>query len=211
MSGNKIKRDLPNNQYQAAINASNPSASNPFVTGNAVGVVAVFAGSTGNSNTVNNSNAETNIITNNFDFPILANNLVVGDRIRITMFGQWGTGAAIRNLNFRLKLNGVTILGSKAIELPINQTNRGVWITADIAIRSIGVGGTCIAGMSVSLANSSTATSVPLGDITPSIGTKPINTTIVNTFNFSVQWSGGAPSANNTITFEEIIYEKLRV
>lgn len=31
---NNIKRVLPNNEYQAAVNANNPSAANPFLTGN---------------------------------------------------------------------------------------------------------------------------------------------------------------------------------
>ncbi len=34
MSGTKITRDLPNNAYEAAVNADNPSASNPYATVN---------------------------------------------------------------------------------------------------------------------------------------------------------------------------------
>jgi len=32
MAGTKIKRDLPNDEYNAAINANSPSAANPFAT-----------------------------------------------------------------------------------------------------------------------------------------------------------------------------------
>ncbi len=38
MSGTKITRDLPNNAYEAAVNSTNPSATNPFATINDVNI-----------------------------------------------------------------------------------------------------------------------------------------------------------------------------
>lgn len=38
MSGTKITRDLPNNAYEAAVNADNPSATNPFATINDINI-----------------------------------------------------------------------------------------------------------------------------------------------------------------------------
>jgi hypothetical protein len=209
-NGTRMSRPLPDAQYQAAINADNPSASNPFLTGEASGVVGVIQGSTGNSNTVANTNAETNITSNNFDFVLGPNALITGDRIRITAYARYSTGNAIRNIQFRFKLNGLTIIATKAIQLPVNQTNKGVWIDAQIAVRTDGPTGTIISGFNVAIGDASSAIAA-LGDITPSVTTKAIDTSITNTFNFSVQWSGGAPSPTNNITFEEIVYEKLRV
>jgi hypothetical protein len=192
----KIRQIFSTDIVQGLENADNPSASNPFLTATASGVVSIISGSTSDSNTVVNSNAETDITTGGYTFTIPANTLVVGDRIRITAFGRWGTSVT-KNLQFRLKLNTVQILGTKAITLPINQTNRGV-------------GGTGMAGMDVIMGDSSSTLPL-LGDTVAGVTTDAIDTTVANTFNFSVQWSVGAPSAGATITFEEILFEKLRV
>lgn len=170
----------------------------------------LWSGSTGDSNTVQNSNAETNINTNGHSLPIAANTLKVGDRIKISTYAEYGTGAATRSIQFRLKLNGGTLIGSKSITLPINQTQKGVWIDAMITIRSIGAGGTLICAMNIQIGDAS-AGNLAIGDVTPSVNTKAIDTTILNTFQFSVQWSGGAPSPTNTITFEEVIFEKFEI
>lgn len=170
----------------------------------------IWSGSTGDSVTVSNTNAETNITTNGHSFTVPINSLKIGDRIKIKTYARYGTGNAIRNLQFRLKMNGGTLIGSKAIALPINQSNKGVWVESIVTIRTAGLAGTLIAGMSIEIGDSSSGIAM-LGDVTPSVNTKAIDTTIANTFSLSVQWSGGAPSATNTITFEEIIFEKLEI
>lgn len=217
MSGRtRMSRPLPDAQYQAAINADNPSASNPFLTGSASGVVGVIDGSTGDSNTVTNTNAETNIITNGFDFVVPANELITGDRIRITAYARYSTGpASLKNLQIRFKVNSTTfgilvISATKAIQMPAAQNNKGIWIDAQIAIRSDGAAGTLISGMNVAIGDA-TAINPGFTDVDPSVGTFSIDTTVTNTFNFSAQWSVGAPTPQATITFEEIVYEKLRV
>lgn len=205
----KIRQIFSTNIVQGLENADNPSATNPFLTATASGVVSIISGSTGDSITVSNSNAETDILLSGYSFTIPANTLVVGDRIRITAFGRWGTSVT-KNLQFRLKLNGTQILGTKSITLPINQTNRGFWIHSRVTMRTIGVGGTVMPGMDVIMGDSSS--SLPLlGDTVAGVTTNAIDTTIANTFNFSVQWSVGAPSPGATITFEEVLFEKLRV
>jgi hypothetical protein len=216
MSKAGITRNLPDNQYQAAINADNPSASNPFLTGDASGVVGVINGSTGDSNTVTNSNAETNITTNNFDFVVAPDELIAGDRIRITAYARYSMGPATpKNLQIRLKVNSTTfgiivISATKAVSMPLGQNNKGIWIDAQLAIRTDGAAGTLISGMNVAIGDA-TALNPGLTDVDPSVGTFSIDTTTTNTFNFSVQWSVGAPTVQSSITFEEIVYEKLRV
>jgi hypothetical protein len=216
MSKAGITRNLPDNQYQAAMNADNPSASNPFLTGSASGVVGVIDGSTGDSNTVTNSNAETNITTNNFDFVVAPGELIVGDRIRLTAYARYSTGpASLKRLQIRLKVNSTTfgiivISATKAIQMPAGQNNKGMWIDAQLAIRTDGAAGTLISGMNVAIGDA-IETNPGFTDVDPSNGTFSIDTTTTNTFNFSAQWSVGAPTAQASITFEEIVYEKLRV
>lgn len=211
-----INRNLPDNQYQAAINADNPSASNPFLTGDASGVVGVIHGSIGDSNTVTNSNAETNITTNNFDFVVAPGGLIIGDRIRITAYARYSMGPANpKRLQIRLKVNSTTfgiivLSATKAITMPLGQNNKGIWIDAQLAIRTNGAAGTLISGMNVAIGDATTL-NPGLTDVDPSNGTFSIDTTTTNTFNFSAQWSVGAPTAQSSITFEEITYEKLRV
>jgi len=215
-NGTRMSRPLPDAEYQAAINSNNPSATNPFLTGSASGVVGVIDGSTGDSNTVTNSNAETNITTNNFDFVVAPGELIAGDRIRITAYARYSMGPATpKNLQIRLKVNSTTfgiivISATKAIAMPLNQNNKGIWIDAQIAIRSAGAAGTLISGMNLAIGDA-TAANPGITDVDPSVGTFSIDTTTTNTFNFSAQWSVGAPTAQATITFEEIVYEKLRV
>ena len=158
--------------------------------------------STGDSNTVVNTVTETNITTNNYTLSVPANTLKVGQVIRFTAFARESNSAVSTTLTIRLK-NGATTLVTNTFTTIISQTNLGIYITGFIRIVSIGAGGTLSAQVS-EMAISGVNTR---GQVSPNITNKSINTTVLNTFQFSAQW--GIANAVNTITFEQITWEVL--
>ena len=210
MSWTDIKQLLARNIYDALVNANSPSATNPYLTSTGSGAIIFLSGSIGDSNTVSNTNAETDITTNNYELIIPANTLLVGTRIRVSCYGRWGTNATAKNINFRFKKNAVNFVTSKAIAFPINETNRGITMSMLMTVRSIGALGDMTVGLNV-FAESSGSGAFYFGDTVASVTPVALDTTIANTIGFSVQWSGGAPAASQTITFEDILYERLVV
>lgn len=153
------------------------------------------------SNSINTTAAETLFTGTGIDLTIPSNTLAVGDRIKVKVYGTYGrtSGAIV----VRFKNNAVTMIASPSLTLA-NVTAVGFTFEAIITIRSIGVGGTASVDLQTTFDNANP----PNGDLTPSNGTKAINTTISQVLTFSAQWS--ISNAANTITIENADWEILK-
>lgn len=155
-----------------------------------------------NSNTVVSTTAETLFSGTGITLSVPASTLRVGDRIKVTFRGIYSRTSG--SLTSRLKNNAVTMLTAPALTLTTN-TDSGFKHEAIITILTIGVGGTCRVNFQTMFGcNHST----PDGRIVASNGTRPINTTILQLFTFSEQWS--ISNAANTITTENADWEILK-
>jgi hypothetical protein len=130
--------------------------------------------------------AETTLIgAGSGSLTIPASSLSAGDVLVVEMYGLYTDTSGTRT--YRSKLAG-TIQATGAIN-PSNGTNGSFYIRIVISIRSAGVGGTAIAQGFVEHFNSSGALAGSRNAFTPQVATFPIDTTVANTYDLTVQFS----------------------
>lgn len=127
---------------------------------------------------------------------IPANTLAVGDVIRFRGMGYYSK-TANHTFTFRSKIAGNTL--PTATFQPTNAANGLMLIEGMYTIRTIGVGGTAIGAADVVLYDSTTVQSGATQAFTPQTATFAINTTAIQTYDFTVQVSNAGSSVSMSI------------
>lgn len=182
-------------------NCSMTGTLNAVVTGSIIecdidGWRDVFAPPIADSTTISNTAAETNFSTN---ISIQLRAWKAAKIYRFALNGKYSTDAVTPGtLILRVKLGTVVMALSKTITLPASAANLGFQIIGSITCRTIGATGTVSAEASFFLEDNL----LGIVAVTPSNGTKTVDTTAAQTFQASAQFS--VADADNNITLENI-------
>lgn len=148
-------------------------------------------------NTVANTAAET-AFTSSYDIP--ANTLVVGDVIRIKLYGVYGTDAILApTIRGKVKLDSTIMLDTGAVTAIVGITNGGWWAEGVFVVQTIGAAGTIEAQ---GFAEFATAATTGLSVNAENTAPITIDTTVAQTISVTVEW--GTADADNTITLREM-------
>jgi len=135
--GTNINRNLPDNPYQAAVNANSPSATNPFLTQLDIPTITggLFA-QTANGATISGIIGGDLIGTGVGSITIPANGFQVGDSFHVTM-GCEIDSANNQDLIIEVRAGAILLATTGVITLP-TLTNKHLELEIDFTIRSIG-------------------------------------------------------------------------
>jgi hypothetical protein len=186
----QILRTLPNDPYQAAVNANSPSSSNPFLT---VADLPLATGGlfaqTADSIPVTNTTVESSLISTGLgSLTVPANTFQTGDSFKATLTGHLScVGSA--TLEIRIKTLGGILLADTGVMALSAATNKHWNLDVNFTIRTLGVatvasiasgglfgytknGGLNFEGINFSIINNTT-----------------FDTTILNTLVITAQWN----------------------
>jgi hypothetical protein len=201
----KIERYLPDNEYQAAVNANSPSASNPFLTeADLPGTRGLFA-QTANSTPITNTIVETSLINGGVGtLSVPANGFQIGDSFRAIVGGVLNC-ANNQTITIRIMTGSVVLLdsGPKGIT---NITNDVFSLNVDFTIRALG--GPAVASI-VTLGAfhyTKTTNASVQGFAFNAVNSTNFDTTVPNTLDITVQW--GAANPSNSIYSDIFILNK---
>jgi hypothetical protein len=202
-----IKQLLPTFIREALMGANAPSSGNPFAT--LADVVSsgggIVASADTDSNTISGTTLETAIVGTGYTYTIPANTLVIGDRYRVIMWGRFSTPGPVASNIYRLKLNGTTtILATSAQTNEGGVTSFGYSVEVEIVIKSIGVGGTMRVNMKTRVPDAAVSIG---GTVVANVADKAIDTTVANTFSFTMQLGNANPG--NSWRAEQAVWQKL--
>lgn len=172
-------------------------------SGRALTPVAYSANTTNPAgDTVAGSAAETTFASK---YTLAANSLAVGQVLRITAFGVYGTDAALAGtLTLKLKAGSVTLASTGALVNVVGLTGRGWIVRALCVVTAIGASGTMEVQGDASF---STALSTALAGNLANSGAVTIDTSIANDIGVSVQMS--VSDSDNTVSLRLLLCEKL--
>lgn len=159
-------------------------------------------GSVPGGNTVANTVAETAFAST---FTIPGDDLAVGDVLRLTLRGVFGTDVVAPTLQVKGYAGAVALFDTTAITLVAAQTNEGWMTQIDVIVTSIGVTGT------LEVQGQITLTTAPLvAVVTPVKATAAVtvDTTTNEALTVTVTW--GTANAANTVTLRQWVLERLR-
>lgn len=147
-------------------------------------------------NTVANTAADTNFTSK---YTLAANALSVGQVIRFTASGTYGTALLVApTITLSVKF-GSTVVASGSQTLILNLANKGWSLDAQFIVFATGSSGT-IEGQGDFSFDTAVTKTVNTSSIT-------VNTTVSNDLQISANWS--AANSNNTITLRQLIIEFL--
>ena len=154
-------------------------------------------------NTVANTASETNFASN---YAIAANTLRVGDVIRITAFGLYGSDAITPGtITLKAKAGSVVLATTGAITNVAALTNRGWMLQVSATVISLGASGTVevqgVGGLSTALSTAAIADMENAAVVT-------VDTTAALTIQASVEMS--VADTDNTVTLRSFVVELLR-
>ncbi len=148
--------------------------------------------------TVANTAAETAFAP---DYTAAADDLEVGDVLRVTLRGAFGTDATPPTLQLIGYLNAVAVFDTTALTLPTGGLVDAGWVTSfDVIVTADGVSGSVEVQGQVLLDELSKAI--------PATADFTVNTTIPQVLTVSVTW--GTADTDNTITLRQWSVERLR-
>lgn len=152
--------------------------------------------------TVTNSGSLVGAGIGSLTFP--ANFFVAGKTIRVWARGTHTMDGSPPNVNWRVRLGGVTILETGAFS-DNNNTDQYWQISCEMTVRTAGAGGT-IMGQGVLLMIEGAGNTDTRGMVrTPAMGAAALNTTIANLLDVDVTYS--APDATSPITCTNLVVE----
>lgn len=189
----QIFRNLPNNEYEAAINANSPSASNPFLTQlDAVTITGGLFAQTKDGAVVTGT-TPTNLIgvgVGNLSVP--ANGFQIGDSFHVVL-GCEISCANNEDLTFEINSGSVVLATTGPINLP-QLTNKHIELEVDFTIREVGVPGTAEI-MSVGTVKFVKDSSLAYEGVTfNAFNNTTFDTTVNNTLSITARWDAVNPS-----------------
>jgi hypothetical protein len=193
----QILRTLPDNPYQAAVNANSPSASNPFLTQLDIPTITggLFA-QTANSTVITNTTLEKTLINGGVGtLTIPANGFQVGDSFR-AIFGGVMNANNNQNITIRVKAGSIILLDSGLQNLGSSVIN-DVWsLNIDFTIRSLGAAGVASIVSLGAFHYTKTNNAFVQGFGFNTVNNTTFDTTISNVLDVTAQWQN-ASTGNN--------------
>jgi hypothetical protein len=153
-------------------------------------------------NTIASTAAETAFSSS---YTIPANDLAVGDVLRLKLWGTYSTDIIAPTITGKVKFGSVVMLNTGALTTIAGVTNAGWTAEASFIVQSIGGAGAIDAQGSAFFATAATTT---LSVIVDNTATVAVDTTTTEAITVTITWS--ASSAANTITLRQMILEKMR-
>jgi hypothetical protein len=195
--GTNINRNLPDNPYQAAVNANSPSATNPFLTQLDIPTITggLFA-QTANSTIITNTTVESSLINGGVGtLTIPANGFQVGDSFRV-VFGGVMNANNNQNITIRVKAGSIILLDSGLQNLGSSVIN-DVWsLNIDFTIRSLGAAGVASIVSLGAFHYTKTNNASVQGFGFNTVNNTTFDTTISNVLDVTAQWQN-ASTGNN--------------
>ena len=193
----QILRTLPDNPYQAAVNANSPSASNPFLTQLDIPTITggLFA-QTANSTIITNTTVESSLINGGVGtLSVPANGFQVGDSFR-AIFGGVMNANNNQNITIRVKAGSIILLDSGLQNLGSSVIN-DVWsLNIDFTIRSLGAAGVASIVSLGAFHYTKTNNASVQGFGFNVVNNTTFDTTISNVLDVTAQWQN-ASTGNN--------------
>jgi hypothetical protein len=195
--GTNINRNLPDNPYQAAVNANSPSATNPFLTQLDIPTITggLFA-QTANSTIITNTTVESSLINGGVGtLSVPANGFQVGDSFR-AIFGGVMNANNNQNITIRVKAGSIILLDSGLQNLGSSVIN-DVWsLNIDFTIRSLGAAGVASIVSLGAFHYTKTNNASVQGFGFNTVNNTTFDTTISNVLDVTAQWQN-ASTGNN--------------
>jgi hypothetical protein len=196
-NGTRQSRPLPNNPYQAAVNANSPSSSNPFLTQLDIPTITggVFA-QTANSTIITNTTVESSLINGGVGtLTIPANGFQIGDSFR-AVFGGVLNADNNEDITIRVKAGSIILLDSGLQDLGSSVIN-DVWsLNIDFTIRALGAAGVASIVTLGSFHYTKTNNASVQGFGFNTVNNTTFDTTIPNVLDVTAQWQN-ASTGNN--------------
>jgi hypothetical protein len=193
----QILRTLPNDQYQAAVNANSPSSSNPFLTQLDIPTITggLFA-QTANSTIITNTTVESSLINGGVGtLSVPANGFQIGDSFR-AIFGGVVNADNNENITIRVKAGSIVLLDSGLQDLGSSVIN-DVWsLNIDFTIRALGAAGVASIVTLGSFHYTKTNNASVQGFAFNTVNNTTFDTTILNVLDVTAQWQY-ASTGNN--------------
>jgi hypothetical protein len=196
-NGTRQSRPLPNDQYQAAVNANSPSSSNPFLTQLDIPTITggLFA-QTANSTIITNTTVESSLINGGVGtLSVPANGFQIGDSFR-AIFGGVLNADNNEDITIRVKAGSIILLDSGLQDLGSSVIN-DVWsLNIDFTIRALGAAGVASIVTLGSFHYTKTNNASVQGFGFNTVNNTTFDTTIPNVLDVTVQWQN-ASTGNN--------------
>jgi len=193
----QILRTLPDNPYQAAVNANSPSAANPFLTQLDIPTITggLFA-QTANSTIITNTTVESSLINGGVGtLSVPANGFQVGDSFR-AIFGGVMNANNNQNITIRVKAGSIILLDSGLQNLGSSVIN-DVWsLNIDFTIRALGAAGVASIVSLGAFHYTKTNNASVQGFGFNTVNNTTFDTTILNVLDITAQWQN-ASTGNN--------------
>jgi hypothetical protein len=196
-NGTRQSRPLPNDQYQAAVNANSPSSSNPFLTQLDIPTITggLFA-QTANSTIITNTTVESSLINGGVGtLSVPANGFQIGDSFR-AIFGGVMNADNNEDITIRVKAGSIILLDSGLQDLGSSVIN-DVWsLNIDFTIRALGAAGVASIVTLGSFHYTKTNNASVQGFGFNTVNNTTFDTTILNVLDVTAQWQN-ASTGNN--------------
>jgi hypothetical protein len=203
----QILRTLPNDQYQAAVNANSPSSSNPFLTQLDIPTITggLFA-QTANSTIITNTTVESSLINGGVGtLSVPANGFQIGDSFR-AIFGGVVNADNNEDITIRVKAGSIILLDSGLQDLGSSVIN-DVWsLNIDFTIRALGAAGVASIVTLGSFHYTKTNNASVQGFAFNTVNNTTFDTTILNVLDVTAQWQNA--STGNSIYSDIFILNK---
>jgi hypothetical protein len=203
----KIERYLPNNEYQAAVNANSPSATNPFLTQLDIPTITggLFA-QTANSTIITNTTVESSLINGGVGtLTIPANGFQVGDSFRV-VFGGVMNANNNQTIRIRVRTGAILLLDSGLQNLGSSVVN-DIWsLNIDFTIRTLGAAGVASIVTLGAFHYTKTNNASVQGFGFNTVNNTTFDTTTSNVLDVTAEW--GAASTGNNIYSDIFILNK---
>ena len=192
----KIERFLPDNPYQAAVNANAPSASNPFLTEADIPAAPIIYGlyaQTSDSTPVTNTIVETSLLDGGVGtLTVPANSFKVGDSFQANLSGHID---AKNNDKLRIRVKtaaGVLLADTGDITMP-TCTNKHWDLKLNFTVRSIGAANVASIASTLLFTFTKDASNAFEGSNVSIVNQTTFDTTVNNTLVITAQWNAADP------------------
>jgi hypothetical protein len=206
-NGTRQSRPLPNDQYQAAVNANSPSSSNPFLTQLDIPTITggLFA-QTANSTIITNTTVESSLINGGVGtLSVPANGFQIGDSFR-AIFGGVMNADNNEDITIRVKAGSIILLDSGLQDLGSSVIN-DVWsLNIDFTIKALGAAGVASIVTLGSFHYTKTNNASVQGFGFNTVNNTTFDTTILNVLDVTAQWQ--TASTGNNIYSDIFILNK---
>lgn len=188
----RIGRDLPNDQYEAALNANAPSAVNPFLTEADLPQQMALYTQTATSVPVTNTTVETSLIDGGLGtLTVPANGFQVGDSFHAILTGHVSS-VNNEDLTIRIKTGAVELSTTGSITMA-GTTNKHWKLEVYFTVRTIGTSGVASIVTGGTFMYSKDASNAFEGANFSTETTTGFDTTISNTLSITAQWDTANP------------------